>query len=236
MVHAQIAPFSFLNKPTISDPYFSSVVLLVPMETNFNDIKGHAVTLVNSPTISASNNPATYGSYCGSFGLQKYVYYNDSPDWILTQTHTFECWVRPTSSDLSSIHTFILQRDGGGSGYQWGYYNGKIFHWAGSGTTVFDYNTSGTPVITANVAYHFAAVYDAASATEKIRVYINGVKVLTSASQPTLLNYAANLALGGDNAGYGQDFYGTLKDVRITKGVARYNANFTPPTTFYPTQ
>ena len=237
LTNAQIAPLGFMNKPTINDPYFANVVLLMPMEINFTDVKAHAVTSSGSPAISASNIPAPYGTKCGSFGINNYVFFADSPDWVLTQTHTFECWVKPTATDLdANIHTFILQRDGPSSGYQWGYYNGKIFHWAGSGSTVFGPGTAGTPTITAGVAYHFAAVYDAASATEKIRVYINGVKVLTLSSQPTLLNYTTALAIGGDNQGYGQSFYGTLKDVRITKGIARYNANFTPPTTFYPTQ
>jgi hypothetical protein len=234
---AQIVPFGFLNKPTIKDPYWANVVLLMPMEINFNDAKGHTPSLIGPPSISSVNNPATYGTNCGQFAVNKRVEFADSDDWFLGQTYTVEFWMKPTSADLDAgIHAIFNQRDGPLSGHQWGLNGGKIFHWT-NGSNTFTSATSGSPVLTAGTSYHIACVYEAAGSPYKIRVYINGIlqAALTSATQPTETNYVAVLAIGGEGS-YGQNFSGTLKDMRVTKGVARYNSNFTPPTTFYPTQ
>ena len=41
--------------------------------------------------------------------------------------------------------------------------------------------------------------------------------------------------IGVDRTGLAGGLYGYLDDIRITTGVARYTANFTAPTTSFPT-
>jgi hypothetical protein len=75
-----------------------------------------------------------------------------------------------------------------------------------------------------------------------IEYYINGVKDANSATLTSgaVLNYYAGepVAIGAlqisSTSGGSTRFNGYIDDFRITKGVARYTSNFTPPTAAYP--
>ena len=87
--------------------------------------------------------------------------------------------------------------------------------------------SSGT--ISANTWYHVAVVRSSGNT----KLYVNGTNVgVTYADannyldgSPTIGNYFAQPIYG---------FAGYIDDVRITKGIARYTANFTPPTQAFP--
>jgi hypothetical protein len=89
------------------------------------------------------------------------------------------------------------------------------------------YNSAATWSI--NTWYHFALVRNSGTTT----LYINGTSVI---SQADTVNYTGqNLCVGG--------FYDTtylmngyIDDLRITKGIARYTANFVPPIARFPNQ
>jgi hypothetical protein len=82
----------------------------------------------------------------------------------------------------------------------------------------------------ANTWYHFALVRS--SGTTKL--YINGTGIITVSSDTT--DYTcSNIVVGG----YYSTAYllnGYIDDLRITKGYARYTANFTPPASAFPLQ
>lgn len=60
-------------------------------------------------------------------------------------------------------------------------------------------------------------------------IYLNGIAVATATQTFGFSNPSARIGLVADsNAGYAANGY--IDDPRITKGVARYIANFTPPT------
>lgn len=208
------------------DQYRSYVVLHLPMEDNLLDSTGRAVTAVGAVGLSSANNPAPYGTACAQFGASSYLRYADSADWYLgTGDYTIEFWMRPIASDLSGIHVIINQRSG--NGQQWGLTSGRLFHWV-NGATIVD--GTGT-LFTAGTAYHIAFC----RAGSTLRVFVNGALDLTlSGYTHNLTDQSAVLTVGGDASGYGQHFYGTLKDVRITKGYARYTAAFAPPSALLP--
>ena len=69
-----------------------------------------------------------------------------------------------------------------------------------------------------------------------VTLYVDGVgTVLTTALGTTAL-YDAGYArvIGAQSTGVDRPFNGYIDEVRITKGVARYAANFTPPTQSFP--
>jgi hypothetical protein len=67
------------------------------------------------------------------------------------------------------------------------------------------------------------------------RCFVNGTQV--GSTYTTLQNFASGgpLIVGsGYYAPSARSYNGYLQDVRLTKGYARYTANFTPPTAAFP--
>ena len=87
--------------------------------------------------------------------------------------------------------------------------------------------TTGTTTPTINSWYHVAVVRDSTS----MRVYINGTEESGSAAGNTsnVTNPFGKFRVGTRFDVF-NSFNGYIEDLRITKGLARYTANFTPPT------
>jgi hypothetical protein len=150
------------------------------------------------------------------------------------QNFTVEAWVYPTNSMPSAGQ--ILSKGGGtaswstssGAQYQWTIVSSAAswnFNSAGSSITV----NSGT--VTLNAWQHLAVTYDGTTT----RTFLNGVLQSTSTSSYTAPT-TRNLQYIGmtQSGGFTQEYYGYINDLRITKGYARYTANFTPPTAAFP--
>ena len=87
----------------------------------------------------------------------------------------------------------------------------------------------GSAVLTANQWQHIALTRSGTNA----RLFVDGVQVGSTVTHSYSLD-ATNMVLGGY---YQTSYYlylGYLDEVRITKGYARYTANFTPPTAAFP--
>jgi hypothetical protein len=58
----------------------------------------------------------------------------------------------------------------------------------------------------------------------------------TPGSIPSTNSTHSNFIVGVvyDNGGYAIDYQGYIDEIRITKGIARYTANFTPPSAAFP--
>lgn len=102
----------------------------------------------------------------------------------------------------------------------------------------FAYTTSTLTAATALTMgqwVHFAVVRNG-SATGNVKIYFNGVLDATSGGaindnfNQTSIGY-----VGADRVGT-SPMNGYIEDLRITKGYARYTANFTPPTAPFPTR
>jgi hypothetical protein len=78
--------------------------------------------------------------------------------------------------------------------------------------------------VTANTWTHFAVVRNGTAFTG----YLGGVGTSLGTSGATIVNTDSAVSIGGDTDGTSA-FAGYIDDFRITKGVARYSGNFTPP-------
>jgi hypothetical protein len=87
-------------------------------------------------------------------------------------------------------------------------------------------NSGGT--ISAGVWTHIAVT----RASTNLRFFINGVQTPTGFLIGT--NYGNNVAVRIGSSFYGENFNGYIDDLRVTVGVARYTATFTPPTAAFP--
>jgi len=100
----------------------------------------------------------------------------------------------------------------------------------------FSYTASvltGATSLTASTWYYFAVVRSG-SGTGNVVLYLNGTADATSAGAVTdNFTQTSILYVGADRVG-GSPLNGYIDDLRITKGVARYTANFTPPGDAFP--
>jgi hypothetical protein len=87
-------------------------------------------------------------------------------------------------------------------------------------------STGGT--LSAGVWTHIAAC----RASGTLRFFINGTQTPTTYSVATNYGSSVPIIVGSNN--YGESLNGYIDDLRITNGVARYTANFTPPTAAFP--
>lgn len=220
------------------DPYWSNVVLAMHMDdTGLTDLKGHAVTLTGN--VARSSTQSKFGGYSAVFdrtgGYLTTPYVAADFNWW-TGSFTLECWVFASSFstwefwDGSYIHAKLIGNTATASKASW-----WSFGPLASGAVQFRYwnGTSNAVTSTATVVSgqwnHIAVVFDGS----KINIYVNGVGLATpvSVSGTPQASTSVPLALGVYNSQY---LAGYVDDLRITKGVARYTANFTPPAAAFP--
>lgn len=147
-----------------------------------------------------------------------------SGDW------TVECWVY-----FSSVaSTPYIWQIGSAAGTRFSLFlTGGVLNVLSSGTTVLASSTS----LSTGQWYHLAVTYVATGTTT--RLFINGTLNISTSSYSAFPKDSGTLtlALGWQNyaGGAGDYLNGYMNDFRITKGVARYTASFTPPGTPFPT-
>lgn len=103
-----------------------------------------------------------------------------------------------------------------------------------SNKVVFTYGTStivSTGALSGSTWYHIAVVREGTGANQT-KIYINGTNDGTG-TVSTDFNQTSIMYVGANRTG-GDALNGYIDDLRITKGVARYTGNFTPPTAAFP--
>jgi hypothetical protein len=142
---------------------------------------------------------------------------------LRTGAFTIEMWVYRNAAGVA--HSLIAK---GGTSTGW------LVSINASNVVVFTYGTSTITSITtigATTWTHIAVVREG-TGTNQTKIYINGTNsgtgtVATDFTQTNVMFIGCNRV--------GQAFLnGYLDDIRITKGVARYTANFTAPTAAFP--
>lgn len=223
-----------LAVPPLGEPPFSSVSLLAHFDgadgsTTFTDNSTYVQTLTAVNTITIKTAQSKFGG--ASLGpLTTGHLRSTSAQYVFgTADFTIEGWLYAVTSTAvaqrgffqastntgdvqSSIGNTIALLAGGGN--NWTMY--------GAGAT----RTSATPIVT-GVWHHFAVVRRNAVTT----LYINGNSVLSFADTTDYVG--TGLAIGAYfSATFRMDGY--IDDFRITKGAARYSANFTAPIAAFP--
>jgi hypothetical protein len=149
---------------------------------------------------------------------------------------TAEAWVYPVASPNQPIIIGQWDGVGGGTGLSWvitlsnNSSRNLRFLLSTDGSGVVTDSVSSSP-LTLNAWSHVALVRSG----DVFTAYLNGTSAVsyTISAGASLFN-ATNVITVGASSMASQPFNGYIDDIRITKGVARYTANFTPPAAPFP--
>jgi hypothetical protein len=149
-----------------------------------------------------------------------------------TANFTIESWVYFSSGDFKIIDAFKgYTLNTSGNYFDLFVNSSRYIRFATSVGDSFLALTATDQQMSINTWHHVAA----SKASGTVRLFVNGVQAATTGSLSSTIN-------GGTvriNVGYTEEFNnnylnGYIDDLRITKGIARYTANFTPPTAPFP--
>lgn len=116
---------------------------------------------------------------------------------------------------------FIISASGTG-GLFFGFRNNTDIGFGRAGVA-WDYNTPSG--ITTGSWYHVAFV----RSNSTVYLFVNGTAVGSPGTHTDSYNLSTtSMTIGSQGANY--YYNGYIQDLRVTKGYARYTANFTPPT------
>jgi hypothetical protein len=158
-------------------------------------------------------------------GTGDYLYRANNPNVLGSGDWTIEGWYYQAGG--SGYRVFVSTRTAADGGVAatvfFGLFNNVLFY---DGSTSGGISIVGGTSISASTWNHVALVRYGSTVT----MYLNGVSQGTATDSNNKSN--ADLWVGGQNTLYYLNGY--IDDLRITKGIARYTAAFTPPTTAFP--
>jgi hypothetical protein len=229
-----INSYQFAAPAGATDPYFSNVSLLL-----HGDGANGSTTIVDSSpspkTVTAVGNAqistaqSKFGGSSIAFdGTNDYLQIPASSDFDFgTEDFTVEFWLYQTSANqyatiidvnYGTSPNFSFQRDLTLLKY--------ILYLNGTGTIIQE-----TSLHSLNTWHHYAIVRNG-TGVNNVVIYRDGVNVGSGTYAGNAGNSSVTFKIGGSPTG--PDSSGYIDDFRVTKGVARYTANFTPPTAPFP--
>ena len=181
------------------------------------------------------------------FATSSAMYFDGFGDYINVQTpnlqsdytfgkngepFTIEFWIKPNSNSNTQ---FWFNASGGAA--SWSTSNGHHFFWyldggnvnvqfnIGNNLTTMSFSAS---LINTAAWQHMAWAYDGTTH----RVFLNGTQRVSSTSPIVGVTAGSYTVRWGRHTdlSIATYFSGYMQDMRVTKGLARYTANFTPPT------
>lgn len=215
------------------DPQFGSVSLL--LHGNSSPVTDSSISiktiLNNATTVSAAEKKFGASSLLFN-GTSSYLTAPVSDDLSFgSGDFTIEAWIYASSASITTIGVIVDARASDNLEHYVLFANagGKL---AFISTTNFSISSSGS--LPTQQWVHVAVTRSG----QAVRLFINGAvdgsgTNAASIKQGAILGIGAGRVSGTSNPN-GYYFKGYIDDLRITKGVARYTANFTPPTAPFP--
>ena len=151
---------------------------------------------------------------------------SNAPMSMGTGNFTWEFWVNPATASAGYKSIIDTRTATLSDGFFFGLNPGTLQLVVVSNVTVLTASTS----LTANTWQHVALVRSSGTLT----IYLGGTSIGSVANSTNLTSAAGTIGLS-DSISNPNPFNGYIDDLRITRGVARYTANFTPPTQAFPT-
>jgi len=172
-------------------------------------------------------------------GNSDYATVPDSADWSFgTGNFTIDAWVRystdPTGAHFAGWYDQYV--DANNVFNIWIYDNQVRFIVKSGGSTIAYCRTDTGDIIVHNTMHHVAVVRYGTS-ENNLLIFVDGVSQTLSwytamAANATMPDIASTLRIGYTQW-QGKYFPGNIDEVRVSKGIARWTANFTPPVSEY---
>ncbi len=203
--------------------------LLLHLDNNVTDSSPFAKTVTNT-SVTFSDAVYKFG-YSGVFNGAAKLTVPDSDDWNFGDNpFTVESWIRvpsfgtkiPIWSQVTNSQNLIICR-------------------INSTSIDFNVQASGSVQVQVNVAHgmnvdtfhHVAVIRGWGGNANMFAVTVDGTAVGTSEVTYTIPDYAGVLQIGSDTGNYGYYLTGYVDEFRVSNGVARWTANYTPDGTAY---
>jgi hypothetical protein len=222
-------PYRFAGGGGATDPNFANVSLLLHFDgangsTTFTDSSSNGFTPTVNGNTQISTAQSKFGSASGLFdGSGDWLYYAPDTAFDFSGNFTFEFFVRWVTVTNGGIFQLFPGTPPGSLG-------GLALGYDGSAFQIYsnNLNSGRTFSVSSGVWYHLALVRQSSSIT----LYVDGVAQGASVGDSTnYLNNGLNIGLYFSSS---FTFNGYMDEIRVTKGIARYTANFTPPTAPFP--
>jgi concanavalin A-like lectin/glucanase superfamily protein len=195
-------------------------------DDNFSGAR-HAWTAHSATTSTSAAKFGTTGLDCGAGA--GYIDTPDSADYTLgANDFTVDCW-------------FNVQGGGGASRYLFGQMDSGGTVWsivgllAPANTLSFRIQTGSSLALIGSTAiasagwHHFAGVRSGGS----LKMFLDGALESSAAISGSVVDSADTFAVGRGGASAGSQWNGFMDEFRLSVGIARWTANFTPPSLPY---
>lgn len=229
-----IDPYRFGER----DPHFANVSLLLHCDGSDGDTaflddstqRCSVASIGGAKVKSASAKFGTGGCYLD--GSEDYLSVPASPGFVFgDDDFTVELWIMTTDSG-ESVLVDQFQSGSFASSWQLSIKSGVLSWYRRLVGGASSYLLDGVAQISDNTWHHIAAT----RASGVLRFFVDGVADGSVVDTAVYDTSGITLGIGAQvfsrNSAY--DLAGSIDELRITKGVARYTANFTPPVAPFP--
>lgn len=216
-----------------TDPNFANVSLLLHMDgtngsTTFTDKSNNALAVTASGNAQISTTQSKFGGASG--------YFDGNGDTLTapasslfafgTGDFTIEAWLYSLDSGSTSLRgIFDTRTTASGAAI--------MLRENGNGFLVFINNATSVSTSTGrnpNAWQHVAVVRKVTTLT----LYVDGVSVASATNSANLTENSCRISGFQDTQASPYAYNGYMDELRVTKGTARYTANFTAPTAAFP--
>ena len=168
-------------------------------------------------------------SQAGNFDTQWRVNYPSATQFDLSSgSWTIDMWINMGSAPVPNDMHFLNKAASGAADWFCQYYTNNHFRFGSSSGSWFV--ETSTVSIEDGEFHHLEFAYDGST----LRIFLDGTSIFSGALGGSISQTGGRpVCIGAISDSYSNRFEGLLDEVRISKGIARHTANFTPPTVPY---